>query len=143
VVGAAGGAGAAIVDALCAGGPAEIFLVDPATERLASLAKRLAAGFPDVEIICGAPTGARVDLAVNASPVGMRPDDALPIDLDRVAPGAPVCDVITKPAMTPLLVEAARRGHPVQTGNEMADVQIAFQMRHLGLWRDETKEEAK
>lgn len=143
VAGAAGGAGAAIVDALCAGGPAAVFLVDPAADRLAALAGRLAADFPAVEVARGWPADARVDLAVNASPVGMRPDDPLPIDLERLAPGTPVCDVITKPAMTRLLVEAARRGHPVQTGNEMADVQLAFQMRHLGLWRDEKREEAR
>ena len=137
VAGAAGGAGSAISQALCEAGAARLCLVDPSGERLGLLAGRLAADFPGCRIDEGWPDDARVDVAVNASPVGMRPDDPLPIDLDRLSPGAAVCDVITKPVMTPLLVEAARRGHPIQDGNEMADVQLPFQMRHLGLWADE------
>lgn len=138
LAGAAGGAGAAIADALCEGGPAALHLVDPAAGRLAALATRLSEDYPGVGIACGMAAGVSFDLAVNASPLGMDPGDPLPIDLDRLTPGAAVCDVITKPAMTPLLVEALRRGHKVQTGHAMADVQLPFQMWHLGLWTDAT-----
>jgi shikimate dehydrogenase len=137
VAAAAGGAGSAIAQALAEAGAARLCLVDPSGERLRPLAARLAADFPACAIEQGWPEEALIDVAVNASPVGMRPGDPLPIDLDRLPPRAAVCDVITKPAMTPLLVEAVRRGHRVQDGNEMADVQLPFQMRHLGLWTDE------
>lgn len=137
VAGAAGGAGSAIAQALCEAGAARLCLVDPSAERLRLLAGRLARDFPGCAVGEGWPGDVRIDVAVNASPAGMRAGDPLPIDLDRLSPGAAVCDVITKPAMTPLLVEAARRGLRVQTGNEMADVQLPFQMRHLGLWTDE------
>jgi shikimate dehydrogenase len=137
VAGAAGGAGSAIAQALCEAGAARLCLVDPSAERLGPLAARLASDFPACAVAEGWPHDARIDVAVNASPVGMRPDDPLPIDLDRLPPHAAVCDVITKPVVTKLLAEAARRGHATQDGNAMADVQLPFQMRHLGLWTGE------
>lgn len=136
VVGAAGGAGSAIAQALCESGPSLLCLADLDERKLLALSDRLRAACPGCAVAIGWPAGLAVDIAVNASPVGMRPGDPLPINLDRLPTGAAVCDVVTKPNMTPLLVEARQRGHAIQTGNEMADAQLAFQMRHLGLWRE-------
>lgn len=135
VVGAAGGAGSAIARALCEAGPSIICLVDVSVQKLSAVVYELQGNYPECSILAGWPEGLSVDVAVNASPLGMRSGDPLPIDLDRLPSGAAVCDVVTKPNMTPLLVEARRRGHTIQTGNEMADAQLAFQMRHLGLWQ--------
>jgi shikimate dehydrogenase len=59
------------------------------------------------------------DIVVNATPAGMRPGDPLPADPVRLAPGAVVGDLITRPAMTPLLEAAQRRGCTVVTGEDM------------------------
>jgi shikimate dehydrogenase len=64
------------------------------------------------------------DLVINATPVGMQAGDPLPFDLDDLAPNALVADVIMKPAVTRLLEEASRRGHPVCEGRHMLDGQI-------------------
>lgn len=135
LAGAAGGAGAAIADALCAAGVATLALVDIDAGRTAERARILREAYPSVTVLEDWPDGLAPDLAVNASPMGMRREDPLPLDLDRLSPSCVVADVVTKPNLTPLLVEAARRRHPIQTGNDMVDAQLEPQMRHLGLWR--------
>ncbi|MCO5162657.1 MAG: shikimate dehydrogenase [Mesorhizobium sp.] len=135
LAGAAGGAGAAIADAFCMAGVATLALVDIDARRTAERARLLREAYPTVTVVEGWPDGLAPSFAVNASPMGMRPGDPPPLDLDRLAPSCIVADVVTKPDLTPLLTEAARRGHPVQTGGEMAEAQLGPQMRHLGLWR--------
>src|SRR5262249_16991802 len=56
---------------------------------------------------------------VNATPAGMQPSDPLPVDAARLAPFAYVADLITRPAFTPLLEAARRRGCTVVTGEDM------------------------
>lgn len=136
LVGAAGGAGAAIADALCEAGIAALAMVDIDPARVEVAAASLRRSYPTVEVLTQWPAGFSVDLAVNASPIGMGPTDPLPLDLDRLDPGCVVADVVTKPEFTPLLAEARGRGHPIRTGIEMADAQLEFQLRHLQLWRN-------
>src|SRR5262249_23268802 len=59
------------------------------------------------------------DLVVNATPSGMRSTDPLPVDAARLEPSAYVADLITRPALTPLLEAARRRGSVVVTGEDM------------------------
>ncbi|HEU5276545.1 MAG TPA: shikimate dehydrogenase, partial [Xanthobacteraceae bacterium] len=59
------------------------------------------------------------DLVVNATPLGMRPGDALPVDSERLEPRAVVADLVTKPIVTPLLAAAHRRGSNIVTGEAM------------------------
>ena len=132
LAGAAGGAGGAIADALCAAGIASLDLVDPRAEACAALGRILEARYPGVAVgWTGQEDGH--DLAVNASPMGMRPDDPMPIDLDRLAADALIADVVTKPVVTALIAAARQRGMRTVTGDAMAAAQLPFQLRHLGL----------
>ena len=58
-------------------------------------------------------------IVVNATPAGMRDDDPLPVDVNRLDADAFVGDVITVPAVTPLLAAARARGCGTQTGTGM------------------------
>jgi shikimate dehydrogenase len=49
----------------------------------------------------------------------MQPTDPLPVDATRLEPSAYVADLITRPALTPLLEAARRRGCIVVTGEDM------------------------
>ncbi|WP_193366724.1 shikimate dehydrogenase family protein [Pelagibius marinus] len=131
LAGAGGGAGLAIAAALAEAGVAGLTLLEPDAARRAKAAALLAGTFPALSL---AKHEAGFDLAVNASPLGMRPDDPLPFDPAWLCSGGIVADVVTKPVMTPLLQRAAESGLTIQTGNDMADAQLPFQMRHLGLW---------
>ena len=127
VVGA-GGAGSAVALALVeAGASVAVSEIDPG--RRDDLRQRLA---PSVAVGSGDPSG--FDLVVNASPMGMAPDDPLPVDAARLAPGAFVADLVTKPAVTPLLDAAAparladpdRRGHVRAAGRDSGGFPVVF-----------------
>jgi shikimate dehydrogenase len=65
-------------------------------------------------------------IIVNATPVGMKPADPLPVDIARIDANAVVGDLITKPVVTPLLEAARQRGCTVVTGEDMFAVQAGY-----------------
>jgi len=121
VVGA-GGAGSAVALALVEAGVATLAVADVDAKRRQNLVKRLAAKAPAVAR-AGTTDPSGFDLVVNATPAGMGPGDPLPVDAKRLEPSAFVADLVTKPAMTPLLKAARRRGCTVVTGEDMFAVQ--------------------
>jgi shikimate dehydrogenase len=118
----AGGAGSAVALALIEAGVSVLAVVDMDEGRREGLVKRLRAKAPAVAR-AGTADATGYDLIVNATPIGMKPGDPLPVDAARLAPAAFVGDLITKPAMTPLLEAARRRGCRVVTGEDMFAVQ--------------------
>ncbi|MCO6419622.1 shikimate dehydrogenase [Siccirubricoccus sp. KC 17139] len=116
----AGGAGTAIALALLEAGLAELALHDADAARRDALLERLRARFGD-RVRAGSADPAGYDLAVNATPAGMRPGDPLPLDATRLEPTAFVGDVITVPEVTPLLAAARARGCATSTGVGMFD----------------------
>jgi len=63
-------------------------------------------------------------VVVNATPLGMRPGDALPLDLDDVITNA-VVDLVYGPSATPWIRAAVDRGIPAADGREMLVAQGA------------------
>jgi shikimate dehydrogenase len=125
----AGGVGTAIAFALGESGVAEVVVYDTDPARSAGLAERLAkTGCP---ARTGAPDPAGFDLVVNASPLGMRQDDPLPVDAARIAPGIVVADVVVH--QTELLRRTAARGCRTIDGTGMMEHQVAMMARQLGL----------
>lgn len=129
----AGGAGRAIAHALAEAGIASLAVRDIDAAARARLLADLRSAHPQLAVSPDVESTDALDLLVNASPLGMRPDDPLPFAVDGLRSGVVVADVVTKPAMTPLLQRAAERGCTVQTGHAMADAQLPFQMAHFGL----------
>jgi shikimate dehydrogenase len=109
-----GGAGSAVALALAeAGARVAVHDIDPA--RRDDVVARLAAW----RIAVGSADPAGHDLVVNATPLGMAPGDPLPVDAARITAGAVVADLVTKPAVTPLLAAARERGGQIVTGEDM------------------------
>lgn len=127
-----GGAGSAIAHALAEAGVRHLSLTDLDLDRAAALAKRLGEAFPQVQIVVGSPDMATVDIAANASPVGMNGDPNLPHSLDGIRAGALVSDVVTNPEATPWLQAARERGCIGQTGREMVAGQFELMATHFG-----------
>ena len=69
---------------------------------------------------------------VNATPMGMNEGDALPVDIDRVAPGTFVGEVVMKEEYTPLLRAARAKGCPVQVGTDMLFEMIPAYLEFFG-----------
>lgn len=67
-----------------------------------------------------------LDLVVNATSLGMKGQPPLAIDFSHVPKGAVVYDIVYAPLETPLLVEAAARGHPTVDGLSMLIGQAAI-----------------
>jgi shikimate dehydrogenase len=120
-----GGAGAAIAAELAAHGVHAISLVDPDANRARTLRDALAGHFRGCDASVGN-DGAKYDIVINASIVGMKDDDGLPGDPGAIGAGSLVGDVVLKPPATPtVLVGLAReRGAHVVTGQDMHGGQV-------------------
>jgi shikimate dehydrogenase len=103
----AGGAGSAIALALLEAGVTELGIHDQDTVRRDTLVARLKNNHGAAVHVASADPGGYT-LVANATPVGMRAGDPYPVQVDRLTSEMFVGDVITAPAVTPL-VEAARR----------------------------------
>jgi shikimate dehydrogenase len=125
-----GGVGTAIAFAIAEAGAAEVAVFDMARARAEDVAARI--GRTGVPSRVAAAEAGGFDLIVNASPMGMKPDDPLPINLDRLEPSSIVADVVVHPRMTRLLTAAHERGCFVQPGTHMMDAQIASMAGFFG-----------
>jgi shikimate dehydrogenase len=114
-----GGVGSPIAASLAGMGLAEIGLFDPNTAASEALAQRIGMHYPDVKVAMGSKDPEGYDLIVNATPIGMKDHDPLPVDIDRVTPGAYVGDVVLKADITPFLQAAKYKGCTIQVGSDM------------------------
>jgi shikimate dehydrogenase len=111
----AGGAGSAIALALLDRGVARLAVHDVDATRREALMAKLESKFPG-RVVAGSTDASGAAIVVNATPLGMKPDDPLPVDVSGLAQAAFVGDVVTVPEMTPLLVAAQQKGCRIQTG---------------------------
>jgi shikimate dehydrogenase len=107
----AGGAGRTAALKLAAENVAELFLVNRTASKAEELAVEIQKQFPSVKISTGYPKSA-VDLILNATSLGLKADDASPLD-EREFPltqARAVYDMIYRPAETALLAAAKKSG---------------------------------
>ncbi len=128
-----GGGGSAIASALAEAGVARLYLTELNGERAAAIHARLVRHYPHVPIELVERPPEAVDLAINATPCGLRQDDPLPFDPTALAATTVVCDIIMKPRETRLLQTAQARGMRVHHGHHMLDAQIPMYLEFLGI----------
>jgi shikimate dehydrogenase len=61
----------------------------------------------------------RPDVVVNSTPLGMKPDDLMPVRGDQLHKGMTVFDLVYTPPVTPLIEAARKAGCTTITGTEM------------------------
>jgi shikimate dehydrogenase len=120
----AGGAGSAIACALAAAGVASIRIVNPDADRTARLVAALEKAFPACDIAEASSSRQGFDIIVNASPVGMKPDDGLPGDLGTLTPEMLVADVVVSSTPTVVIQKAIDSGCRWANGRDMHSGQI-------------------
>jgi shikimate dehydrogenase len=125
-----GGVGTSIAVAIAEAGARRVDVADVAADRAADLAGRIQSTGVASAVV--EPRAAGYGVVVNASPVGMKPDDPLPIDLAGLTPDTVVADVVVHPRMTRLLTAAAERGCFTQSGFRMMDAQLAQMAEFFG-----------
>ena len=114
----AGGAGSAIAHSLVLAGVRELAIHDENTERRESLIARLNS-LQLGRVFTGSANPTGFDVAINATPVGMREGDPTPIDVDAITPDMFIGCVITVPAIPPLIAAARAKGCKTSTGADM------------------------
>ena len=127
----AGGAGRAIAFAVASAGARSLAIFDVDERRAGDLADSVAAatGCPTR---VGPPDPHGHDVVINATPLGMKPDDPMPVDANRLEPGCIVVDIINSPAPTDLCRAARARGCRAQSGRPMHEGQAVHALRFLG-----------
>ena len=127
----AGGAGRAIAFAVASAGASKLTISDVDEHRANDLAASVAA-----ETGCATRSGPAdphgFEVVINATPLGMKANDAMPVDPQRLASGTIVVDIINTPEPTPLLRAAQARGCRTQDGGPMHQGQALYALRFLG-----------
>jgi shikimate dehydrogenase len=132
VIAGCGGVGSAIAASIAQEGPARLSLFDASADAAESLRSRLLEVYPRLDVVTGSNDPAGADVIVNATPLGMRDSDPLPFDVERIAPGSFVGEVVMKSEFTPLLQAARQRGCEVQVGTDMLFEMIPAYLEFFG-----------
>ncbi len=135
-----GGVGCAIAASLAQAGASKLGLFDAAPAAAEALGKRLATHYPALKIITGSSDPTGYEIVVNATPLGMKAGDPLPIEVEKVAPATFVGEVVMKEEFTPLLRAAKAKGCSVQVGTDMLYEMIPAYLEFFGYGQSNPEE---
>ncbi|MBO9196797.1 shikimate dehydrogenase [Rhizobium sp. 16-449-1b] len=127
-----GGVGSAIAASLAATGVRRLAIFDANAAVMDGLMGRLRQHYPDVDVTAGSRDPDKFDIVVNATPLGMKSDDPLPIDVSRLSPSTFVGEVVMKQEITPFLEAARAAGCDFQVGTDMLFEQIPAYLEFFG-----------
>lgn len=130
----AGGAGLAIASALGAAGLglAELAVFDAQAARAEALAARLAADAPYPVRAVASNDVRGFGLVIQATPLGLQPNDPLPLDPRQLEPGSTVMDILMTRRPTALERACAARGITAHPGHEMMLQQMPPYLEFFG-----------
>ena len=128
----AGGAGRTAALKLAHDGVSRLFLVNRTMAKAEQARKEIFQRWPQVAVTLGYPD-TEVDLVLNATSLGLRADDALPLDTEHfpLRRARSVYDMIYRPAETPLLATARASGCRAANGLSML---LSQGTRALEIW---------
>jgi len=112
-----GGAGQVAALRLAVENVAELFLVEYVVAKAEAVAAEIRKRHPQVKVTVGFPKG-EVDLLLNATPIGLKESDPLPLDEKQfpLRQARAVYDMIYQPAETKLLAAAKAAGCKTSNG---------------------------
>lgn len=129
----AGGAGKAIAYAIARSKPAELVIHNRAEQRAIDLVSRLNKELPEVSMSVGDSDPSGFDVVVNATSLGLKDSDTLPIKINRLEGNTLICEAVMRDGNTPLLQAARERGCAVHHGQYMLYGQIVEIAQFLGI----------
>ncbi|MBH0774774.1 shikimate dehydrogenase family protein [Nocardia bovistercoris] len=133
VVFGAGGAAAGIASAVLDHGARNLILRNRTRENASRLRELLMSSFPAAEISVAESERldhGPVDIAINATSMGMNRDDRMPFDLASFDRTTVIADVVNKPDTT-LLTTAGALGFRRVDGTMMLSAQIDLMIAHM------------
>jgi shikimate dehydrogenase len=128
-----GGAGGAIAAALCEANVGRLLVTELDQARADAGLARLSRFYPSVPVASMDTPPKGIHYAINATPLGLRPNDPLPFDPVALTPDVLVAEVIMSPVETPLLQRARTHGRRVHHGRHMLDNQIPLYLEWFGI----------
>lgn len=132
LVSGCGGVGSAIAASMAKAGVAKLGLYDAFPKSMNGLSERLKSHYAKLEVATGSADPAGYDVVINATPLGMKKDDPLPFDVDRIAPSTFVGEVVMKEEITPFLAAVRAKGCDYQVGTDMLFEQIPAYLEFFG-----------
>ena len=128
----AGGAGRTAALKLASEKISELYLVNRSRKKAEAVAGEIRGQYPSLTVRLGYPA-TTVDLMLNATSLGLKADDPLPLDQKQfpINKARAVYDMIYRPAETPLLKQAKQAGCRTANGLGMLLYQGA---RSLEIW---------
>lgn len=130
IIGAGGGAGQAIVDALCNHGISRLVIEENNPARKAQIEKLLSTHWPNVKVADAGPT---VDILINASTIGKNASDPSPFSTSAIEAAQTICDVVTSDGVSQLMMFATKHSKITVTGDHMGAEQLPLQLAFLGM----------
>jgi shikimate dehydrogenase len=128
-----GGVGSAIAASLAQAKVETLRLFDVNEQASQSLGRRLLEHYPHLKVITGSNDPGGCDLVVNATPMGMRADDPLPVDVTKLSDNCFVGEVVLSNELPAFLKAASARGCRIQVGSDMLFEQIPAYLEFFGL----------
>ena len=96
------------------------------------LAERLRENYPGLRVGVGGNDPQGFDVVVNATPLGMKAGDPMPVEISRLSPSTFVGEVVMKQETTAFLAAARARGCQTQVGVDMLFEQIPAYLEFFG-----------
>jgi len=129
----AGGAAKAIAFALADAGVARLDLYNRTQAKAQDIITRLQAVYPKVAMAAVGASPVGYDLVINATSLGMRPEDPFPFDVRGLSAEQTVAEIIMTPTLTPLLAAAQEKGCRIHFGLPMLECQIELMADFMGV----------
>lgn len=129
----AGGAGKSIAYAVAREQPAALVIHNRSEARGKALVERLSAALPTVSITTGSADASDFDVVINATSLGLKDGDPLPLPAESIAPGTLVCEAVMRDGDSALLSAARSRGALAHRGQYMLYGQMVEMARFLGV----------
>jgi shikimate dehydrogenase len=128
-----GGIGGAIAAALCEAGVGRLLVTELDDARADAALARLSKFYPDVPVASMDTPPKGIHYAINATPLGLKPNDPLPFDPVALTPDVLVAEVIMSPVETPLLQRARTHGRRIHHGRHTLDHQVPILLDWFGI----------
>lgn len=127
----AGGAAVAIAFALAEAGAKSISISNRTAAKAQVIVDAVNADFGQPIASVGPPQPFPGQLVINATSLGLKNHDALPLDPKLLQPGMTMAEVIAQPEITPMLAAAADRGVDIHSGIHMIRGQVGLIADHM------------
>lgn len=133
----AGGAANALAFALLNEGVAKLTIGNRTQQKAEDLRDKLLKVNSSFDIHIGTGDVSGHDVVVNATSLGLKDGDALPLDVDTLDASQLVCEIIMQPKETALLKAALQKGCQVHYGTPMLEGQVELMAEFFGASKDE------